>query len=136
MAYDNTLYNLDDELIGIIDSTPPGASGYDQYAPYNPHYQIEMGKAHIYFHPGKFPLAMMYSRGTDANITHLLKLMTTVAPMHPDLYGVYNSMSRMILSRLMLRSGTIWMLGRVLLSARGAVIQKEGYGETGSSLGE
>jgi len=78
---------LDDELIGIIDSTLLEASRYGQYAPYNPHYQIKMDKAHI-FHLGKFPLAMVYSRGTDADITHLPMLMTTIAPMHPDLYGV------------------------------------------------
>jgi len=77
----------DTEWIAIIDSTPLEASRYNQYAPYNPHYRIRMDKAHI-FHLGRYPLAMVYSSGTDADVTHLLALLETVVLMNPDLYGV------------------------------------------------
>jgi hypothetical protein len=78
---------LDGESIGIIDSTPLEALRYNQDAPYNPHYQIQMDKAHI-MHLGRYPLAMVYSGGTDTDITHLPRLIATVAPMQPNVVGV------------------------------------------------
>ena len=48
------------ERVGIVDSTPLEASRYDPNAPYNPHYQIRMDKAHI-FHLGRYPLGMVCS---------------------------------------------------------------------------
>lgn len=77
----------DAERVSIVDSTPLEASRYDQYAPYNPHYQVKMDKAHI-FHQGVYPLGMVYSRGTDADVTHILALIKTVAPMQPGLQAV------------------------------------------------
>ena len=58
------------ERVGIIDSTPVEASRYDRYALFHPHYQVKMDKAHI-FHLGPYPLTMVYSNGTDADLTHL-----------------------------------------------------------------
>ncbi len=81
------VHTRDTERVGIIDSTPLEASRYDQYAPYNPHYRVKMDKAHI-FHLGRYPLGMVYSSGTDADVTHLPTLIETVAPMCPNLYGV------------------------------------------------
>ena len=80
-------HRCDTERVGIVDSTPLEASRYDRNAPYNPHYQVRMDKAHI-FHLGRYPLGMVYSSGTDADVTHLLALIETVAPMCPNLYGV------------------------------------------------
>jgi len=52
------------EMVGIIDSTPIEASRYDRYALFHPHYQVKMDKAHI-FHLGPYPLTMVYSKVTS-----------------------------------------------------------------------
>jgi hypothetical protein len=75
------------EMVGIIDSTPIEASRYDKYAPFHPHYSVKMDKAHI-FHLGPYPLAMVYSYGTDADPSHLLPLLKRVKTLNPQLTNV------------------------------------------------
>jgi len=75
------------ERVGIIDSTPIEASRYDGYAPFHPHYQVKMDKAHI-FHLGPYPLTMVYSNGTDADLTHLFPLIERVEALKPKLSHV------------------------------------------------
>jgi hypothetical protein len=72
------------ERVGIIDSTPIEASRYDRYALFHPHYQVKMDKAHI-FHLGPYPLTMVYSNGTDADLTHLFPLIERVEALKPKL---------------------------------------------------
>ena len=72
------------EMVGIIDSTPIEASRYDRYALFHPHYQVKMDKAHI-FHLGPYPLTMVYSNGTDADLTHLFPLIERVEALKPKL---------------------------------------------------
>ena len=75
------------ERVGIIDSTPIEASRYDRYAHFHPHYQVKMDKAHI-FHLGQYPLTMVYSNGTDADLTHLFPLIERVEALKPKLSHV------------------------------------------------
>ena len=72
------------ERVGIIDSTPIEASRYDRYALFHPHYQVKMDKAHI-FNLGPYPLTMVYSNGTDADLTHLFPLIERVEALKPKL---------------------------------------------------
>ncbi len=67
----------ENEMSGTIDSTPLEASRYYKYAPFHPHYSVKMDIAHI-FHLGSYPLAMVYSYGTDADSAHLLPLLKRV----------------------------------------------------------
>jgi len=117
----------ENEVVGIIDSTPIEASRYDKYAPFHPHYSVKMDKAHI-FHLGPYPLAMVYSCGTDADITHLLPLLEHVGSLKPNL------------ARVLLDAGydsyeghaQVWyhLNARPYIDIReGAVIQNEGSEE-------
>jgi len=72
---------------GIIDSTPLEASRYNYHAPFNPHYQIKMDKAHI-FHYGNYPLGMLYSNGNTNDKPCLYPLIKMVAKVNPKMYAI------------------------------------------------
>lgn len=56
---------------------------FSKYAAFHPHYSVKMDKAHIYLE--SYPLAMVYSSGTDSDPSHLQPLPYKVKALNPRL---------------------------------------------------
>jgi len=78
----NFLHRREDRLDIIIDSTPLEASRYSD-ADYNPHYKIQMSKAHIISAHG-YPIYMRYSEGNEGDAPYGRMLIHDIAAMQPN----------------------------------------------------